>query len=200
MNVGQRAQLLTPRGPKRIVKSDLRLSPGVAVPSESEEEPRRMIRSVPLRKLLLLTAVFALALPVVVTADEIVLFKNGKTLRADELVEENGVYRITTMSGGVMQIPVQLVDRVISCSVDHDVKEERGTAPAGRPGGQARAGRSSVTKIPPAGAGARGKSPMGGRLGGAGGAAGKAPATIPPKGGMGGRVRVPPGGEKGGKK
>ncbi len=159
-----------------------------------------MIRSVPLMKLLLLTAVFALALPVVVTADEIVLFKNGKTLRADELVEEDGVYRITTMSGGVMQIPVQLVDRVINCTVDHDVKEERGTTPAGGRRGSSAANRSNVTRIPPAGA--RGKSPTGGKLGGAGGATGKAPVTIPPKGGkgMGGRVRILPGAGKSGKK
>ncbi len=155
-----------------------------------------MIRSVPLMKLLLLTAVFALVLPVVVTADEIVLFKNGKTLRADELEEEDGVYRITTMSGGVMQIPVQLVDRVITCTVDHDVKEERGTAPAGSRRGSSAANRSNVTRIPPAGS--RGKSPTGGKPGGAGSATGKAPVTIPAKGstGMGGRVRILPGAGK----
>ncbi len=136
--------------------------------------------------IILLTVAFCALSPPPASADDMVLFKNGRTLRADELELNDGAYRITTMSGGVMEIPVELVERVIACVVDKDVEEQRGTAPPTPPRapGSTTGDRSKVTKIPPigsgGGAGRVGRSPVGG--GKAGGRAGGA-TPIPPRGG-----------------
>ncbi len=120
---------------------------------------------------------------------------------ADELKLEDGIYRITTMAGGVMEIPVDLVERVIACVLDKEVEEQRGTVPAGatRPPTKTMGDRSNVTKVPPVGSrGAGGrvnKSPI------LGGGKGRGATPIPPRGGKslgkpGGDKTIP---EKGGK-
>lgn len=129
-------------------------------------------------------------------ADEMVLFKNGKTLRADELELEDGVYRITTMAGGVMEVPEALVARVVTCMVDKDVEEQRGTAPASPPPRPPAAGKTPE-KIPPAGGsrGAKGGT-LGGGKGGARGGAGGIGGRGGNKGGSGVKVIPPKGGAK----
>lgn len=147
--------------------------------------------------MLVVTALSCAAVPAPVGADDMVLFKNGRTLRADDLEQKDGMYRITTMAGGVMEVPVSLVEKVIACMTDHDVEEQRGTEPAGltNPAGTRRTGSSTVTKIPPAGiggtAGSKDKStagrPAGGRAGG------KGLVRIPPRGRS---LQKPAGGDK----
>jgi len=139
------------------------------------------------------------AMPLPVVADDMVLFKNGRTLRADDLELEDGMYRITTMAGGVMEVPAVLVEKVISCVTDHEVEEQRATTPANPTGlaGTKRTGHSNVTKIPPAGSGGKagslgGKGAAGGI--GAGRAGGKGVIQIPPRGGR--SLQKPASGDK----
>lgn len=152
---------------------------------------------------------YAALLPEPAMADDMVLFKNGRTIRADDLEQKKGVYRITTMSGGVMEVPVQLVERVIPCVVDKEVEEARGADPATPPPSDtARTGRSTATRIPPAGSrAAKGAGKGAGVLGSgkAAGKGGKEASVIPPRGGNslgnpGSRVRKPPAKGAGGKK
>lgn len=138
-------------------------------------------RSTQILLLFVLTVVFSSAAPSPVPADDMVLFKNGRTLRADELILKDGTYLITTMSGGIMKVPLQLVERVISCVVDKEVEESRGSDPAGsRPPGNTKSSKSKVTRIPPVGAGGGGGRVRLPPLGG--GKTGKA-TSIPPRGG-----------------
>lgn len=156
-----------------------------------------MTRTIQIMIITVLAVAFSAVLPPPAAADDMVLFKNGRTLRADELKLEDGIYRITTMAGGVMEIPVDLVERVIACVLDKEVEEQRGTVPAGatRPPTKTMGDRSNVTKVPPVGSrGAGGrvnKSPIlgGGKAGGKGGGA----TPIPPRGG---RSLGKPGGDK----
>lgn len=144
-----------------------------------------MTRPFQILLIFVLAAVFSTVSPPPAPADDMVLFKNGRTLRADELELKDGAYRITTMSGGIMEVPVQLVERVISCVVDKEVEEQRGTVPAGsRAPGSTRSEHSSAMKIPPMGLGG-GAARSGNRaLGGSkAGAKGSKATVIPPRGG-----------------
>jgi len=147
------------------------------------EAANQVTRPLQILLIFVLTVAFSSAAPPPVPADDMVLFKNGRTLRADELELKDGVYQITTMSGGIMKVPLQLVEKVISCVVDKEVEESRGTDPAGsRPPGNTRSSQSKVTRIPPVGAGGGGGSSRVRLPPFDGGKTGKA-TTIPPRGG-----------------
>jgi len=144
--------------------------------------------------------------PPPVPADDMVLFKNGKTLRADELELKDGAYRITTMAGGIMEVPVALVARVVTCLVDKEVEVQRGTAPPNRPGSRPPTAGKAPQNIPPAGSpgtlgGSRGdKGGMNGKGGALGGAkGGPGVKVIPPKGGKSPGKSLIPKGKDGGK-
>lgn len=171
------------------------------VNSVGEGVGNRVTRILQILFIVMLAVAFGAAFPSPARADDMVLFKNGRTLRADELELKNGVYRITTMTGGVMEIPVQLVEQVISCVVDKDVEEQRGTVPAGAaaPAVTGSGDHSNATKIPPAGlggaAGSMGKGFIGGGKPGEG-KSGDGAMAIPPRGGKslgrGGAARTRP--------
>ncbi len=152
------------------------------------EVGNQVTRPIQILFIAMLMVAFSAAFPSAASADDMVLFKNGRTLRADELELKDGVYRITTMAGGVMEVPVQLVARVISCVVDKDIEEQRGTVPADvqSPTVVRGSAHTNATKIPPAGfggsAGSMGKGAMGGGKPG-GGKAGDGATVIPPRGG-----------------